>query len=191
ILAEAISTTTANVCKMMIRAFLALLFVSGPILHNNLVVADTLSRSWCQCSGRDLYGTADEYNYHSDRLKKTYTYTDVCSFPPEFESTRQRCNGARFKYPKSCKTFDDKHELCYDRNFWGKDTVALDGKKTELKHKNMKSVDVLDCTERCRKRWPHAVGMSSACNYTVPGVAVTALAKDGCSTDFFTKLKVL
>jgi len=177
---------------MMIRTILALLFVSSPTIYNSLVSADTLDRHWCQCSGRDIYGTADEFNYHSDRLKQTFTFTRLCSFPPEADAPRQRCNvPTYFKYNTRCKTFDGKHELCYDRNFWGKDTIALDGKRTELTHKNMKTVDVLDCTEKCRNWWPDAVRMSSSCNYTVPGVAVTPLAEDGCQTDFFTKLKEL
>jgi len=176
---------------MLFKLLLALLFISTSTIHHHLVGADTLTRLWCQCSGRDIYGTVNEYKYHSDRLNQDFHLARTCGTAPEAEGIRQHCNDMALRLPKVCKKFDgNKHEVCYDRNFWGTDTVALDGRKTVLKHQNWKQDILTDCTATCRQYWPGAVRMSSNCNYTAVGVTVP-LSKNFCEFDTFTKLKKL
>lgn len=176
---------------MLFRFLLALLFIIASTVHHHLVGADTLTRLWCQCQGRDIYGTVNKYHYHSDRLNEDFHLGRTCRFVPEAENIRQHCNTMAMRLPKVCKKFDgDKHEVCYDRNYWGTDTVALDGRKTVLKHHNYKQELLNDCTETCRQYWPDAVRMSSNCNFTAAGITVP-LAKNSCEFDTFTQLKRL
>ncbi|MCJ1360986.1 hypothetical protein MMC16_000081 [Acarospora aff. strigata] len=176
---------------MKISSTLALVFVSTFTVHNNLVGADSLTRLWCQCSGRDIYGFANEYVYHSDRLRKDIHLYNTCRTAPDARGERQHCNTMALRLPKVCKKDKDKTELCYDRNYWGTDTVSLDGKKTTLKHnKGYKKHEVLDCTATCRKYWPEAVRLSSNCNYTSIGTVIP-LSKNACEFDTFTDLKRL
>lgn len=176
---------------MLFKFFLSLVFITTAIIHHQPVSADKLTRLWCQCSGRDIYGTISEYMYHSDRMKRDIHLKAFCYTAPEAEGIRQHCNDMALRLKKVCKKFDgDKHEFCYDRNYWGKDTVSLDGKTTKLEHVNWKQEIIVDCTEICREQWPDAVRMSSNCNYTGGG-SVVPLAKNGCEFDTFTKLQKL
>jgi hypothetical protein len=178
---------------MLFNLLLALLLlISTPTIHHHhLVGADTLTRLWCECSGRDIFGTVSEYRYHSDRLKADFHLGRTCGTAPEAEGIRQHCDGMAFRLPKLCKKFaGTKHEVCYDRNFWTTDTVSLDGRTTVLKHHNYKQQVLNDCTQTCRQYWPDAVRMSAHCNYTAAGVTVP-LSKNFCEFDTFTKLPKL
>ncbi len=178
---------------MFFKLLLALLLLisTSTIHHQHLVGADAITRLWCQCSGRDIYGTISEYTYRSDRLKQDFRLTGTCRAVPEAEGIRQYCNDMGFKFRKVCKKFaGDKHEVCYDRNYWSTDTVSLDGRETVLKHHDYKQELVVDCTKVCRRYWPDAVHMSSHCNFTAAGVVVP-LAKNFCEFDTLTKLPKL
>lgn len=175
---------------MLLKSIIALLFVSTSTITTNLASADKLSRLWCNCAGRDMYGTVSEYHYHSDRLKKDISLFATCRFAPEFESPRQQCNAMAFRDRKHCKKDAQGTQLCYDRKYFGTDTVSLDGKKTKLKHRNWDEMVVMDCTDKCREYFPNQWHLSGACNVTIGGIAIR-LSKNTCHFDRFEKLKVL
>ena len=123
--------------------------------------------------------------------QKTITMTSTCKTVSESESPRQRCNAPAYWLSNNiCKTVDGNHKLCYDRNVKRKDFISLDGHKTELKHKNMRTVILIDCTDSCSKTWPGAVRWNANCDYTAVGISVP-VSKNQCKIDYFQELKEL
>ncbi len=174
------------------RLILALLLVSSLPTYNTNVGADSLIRSLCQCQGKYVYSTVQQYEYHSDRTKRTYNWDHRCGLPLDmFGNPDMGCNMINRELKSKCKDFDDNIRLCYERNLAARDSVLMNCKKSRLPRKSSKHVKLFDCTETCRKYWPVGKDMSGHCNATNIHGELIVPQYPQCTIDIYENLRVL